>query len=212
MAKAQLETKLARIVREIKKSFFQYINGKKQIRNNTGPFQDEDGLLTNRGMDMAECLMFLCLSSAQMMDQRGLSALSWRTVTLKMSNFQLTPKQQDLLLHMDACKSMGPHGTHVRILKMLLMSLQNLSMIFEQFWESRGVPADWKLANIPVFNIKEEDPGNHRPVSPTSVPGQIMEEMIWEVLRNTWRTVQASVTASTAPGRKVLLVESDLLL
>lgn len=110
VAKAQLEMKLARTMRETKKSFFKYINGKKQIRNNTGPFQDEDGLLTNRDMDMAECLMFLCLSSAQMMDQGGLSALSWRTVTVGMSNSQLTPKQQDLLLPMDACKSMGPHG------------------------------------------------------------------------------------------------------
>lgn len=121
---------------------------------------------------MAECLMFLCLSSAQMMDQGGLSALSWRTVTVGMSNSQPTPRQQDLLLHMDAYKSMGPDGIHLRILKMLLMSLQNLSMIFEQFWESRGVPADWKLANVPVFHNKEEDPGNHRPVSLTAVPGK----------------------------------------
>lgn len=41
-----------------------------------------------------------------------------------MSNSQLTPKQQDLLLHMDAYRSTGPHGIHLRILKMLLMSLQ----------------------------------------------------------------------------------------
>lgn len=54
VAKAQLQMKLARTVREIKNKFFKYINGKKQIRNNTGPFQDEDGLLTNRDMDMAE--------------------------------------------------------------------------------------------------------------------------------------------------------------
>lgn len=54
MAKVQLAMKMARTVREIKKSFLTYINGKKQIRNNTGPFQDEDALLTNRDMDMAE--------------------------------------------------------------------------------------------------------------------------------------------------------------
>lgn len=72
---------------------------------------------------------------------------------------------------------MGPHEIHLRILKMLLMSLQNLSMIFEQSWESRGVPGDWKLTNVPVFKNKE-DLGSHRPVSLTSVPSQIMEEMI----------------------------------
>lgn len=94
-----------------------------------------------------------------------------------MFNSQSTPKQQDLLLHMDAYTAMGPHGIHLRILKMLLMSRQNLSMIFEQVWESGRVPADWKLANVPVFNIRE-DPENHRPVSLTSVPSQVMEEMI----------------------------------
>lgn len=73
MAKVQLAMKLARTVREIKKSFLKYINGKKQIRNNTGPFQDEDALLTET-WTWQRCLMFLCLSSAQMMDQGGLSA------------------------------------------------------------------------------------------------------------------------------------------
>lgn len=59
------------------------------------------------------------------------------------------------------------------------MSLQNLSMIFERSWESREVPAGWELENVvPLFKNKEEDPGNHRPVILTSVPGQIVEEMI----------------------------------
>lgn len=57
------------------------MNGKRQIRNNTDPFQDEDGHLTIR--DMAEVLnVSLPLSSAQMKDRGGLSALSWRTVTM----------------------------------------------------------------------------------------------------------------------------------
>lgn len=67
-----------------------------------------------------------------------------------MSNSQLTPKQQDLLLHMDAYRTTGPHGTHLRILKMLLMSLQNLSMIFEQFWESEGfqLTGSWQMSQF----------------------------------------------------------------
>lgn len=90
MAKAQLQIKLARTAQDNKKSFFKYINGKRQIRNNTGPFQDEDGHLTNRDKDTAEVFNGpLPLSSAQMMDQAGLSALSWRTV--RMFNSQLTP-------------------------------------------------------------------------------------------------------------------------
>ncbi|KAJ7424345.1 RNA-directed DNA polymerase from mobile element jockey-like protein [Pitangus sulphuratus] len=75
---------------------------------------------------------------------------------------------------------MGLHEIHPRILKDLLMSSQNLSMIFEQAWEPGEVPADWKLSNaVPIFKKgKKEDPGNYRPVSLTSVPGKVMEKII----------------------------------
>lgn len=47
-------------------------------------------------------------------------------------------------------------------------------------WESGEVPVNWKLANvIPIFKKgKNEEPGNYRPLSLTSVPGKIMEKVI----------------------------------
>jgi len=45
------------------------------------------------------------------------------------------------------------------------------------------VPEDWRKANVtPVFKKgKKEDPGNYRPVSLTSIPGKVMEQLILDV-------------------------------
>ena len=59
-----------------------------------------------------------------------------------------------------------------------------LSIIFERSWRTGEVPKDWRRANVmPVFKKgKKEDPGNYRPVSLTSIPGKMMEQLILEVI------------------------------
>ncbi|KFQ11593.1 hypothetical protein N330_13052, partial [Leptosomus discolor] len=87
----------------------------------------------------------------------------------------------DLLHHLDAHKSMGPDGLHPRVLKELVDVIPKpLSIIYHKSWLTEKVPVDWRLANVTAIYKKgqKENPGNYRPVSLTSVPGKVMEQII----------------------------------
>ncbi|KAK4824398.1 hypothetical protein QYF61_014058 [Mycteria americana] len=88
---------------------------------------------------------------------------------------------RDQLYQLNVHKSMGPDGIHPRVLKELVDVMAGpLLIIYQRSWESGEVPADWKLANvIPIYKKGvREDPGKYRPVSPTSAPGKIVENII----------------------------------
>jgi len=86
---------------------------------------------------------------------------------------------------LDTHKSMGPDGMHPRVLRVLAdVIVEPLSIIFERSWRTGEVPEDWRKANVTsVFKKgKKEDPGNHRLVNLTSIPGKVMEQLSLDVI------------------------------
>ncbi|KAK4809857.1 hypothetical protein QYF61_021317 [Mycteria americana] len=184
-AKAELELNLAAAVKANKNHFFKYISSKRRAKENLQPLVDRGGNTVTKAEEKAEVLNAFF---ASVFNSRA--ECSMGTQPLEMEDRDGDPNGapiiqgemvSDLLHHLDTHKSMGPDEIHLRVLKELADVLTKpLSILYQQSWLTGEVPADWRLANVtPIFKKgQKEDPGNYRPVSLTSVPGKLMEQII----------------------------------
>ena len=113
-AKAHLELKLARDVRN-QKAFFNYISSKRKARGNVGPLLNEEGVLVTEDAEKAELLnAFLASVFSAKAGPQESQALESREEAYREDDFPLVKDDcvRGHLSDLDAHESMGPDGMH----------------------------------------------------------------------------------------------------
>ncbi|KAK4821298.1 hypothetical protein QYF61_018047 [Mycteria americana] len=174
MAKAQLQLKLVSTVVDIKKGFFKYADSKRRTKKTLVCYLMR--LLTSQiGMKIKQTFNAFFTSVFNTSDGPwDAGALGWRAVTGKLLvDLELV---RDLLLQLNACKSVGPDVIHPRVSKDYLSTVLGI-------WRGPSQLAASKYySNFQEW--QERRPGNYRPISLSLVPGKIMEKIILGVIEN----------------------------
>ncbi len=182
-AKHDEELRVAAACKQNPKEFFSYVNSRKPIRANIGPFTSDQGNLITSNVGIAEVLnsYFTSVFTEESDDAipeptiryQGLHPLEDIVCTAG----EIAAKIKTL----KANKSAGPDDFLPGVIKAVSEEIvPHLREVFNHSLEVGAVPDDMKIANVTPIHKKgpKDIPGNYRPISLTSVVGKLMESVI----------------------------------
>ena len=131
------------------KTFYSYINNRKQIKSGVGPLIGKNGNLTSDTYEMASSLNEY-YKSVFTTENKEISNLTPINCHHRLPDITIT--ERDVMIHlskMNANKSPGPDKFYPRILEEVKDKIsKHLTRIFNMTLHEGKVPEDWKLADV----------------------------------------------------------------
>ena len=187
-AKQQFEVKLAKNIKEDRKSFFAYARSKTKSKVNTGSLANSNNELVNEPRMKAEMLNDFFSSVFTLENDTGMPLLDTFSGE-KLVDLEVDAEIiKDKLRNLKVDKAAGDDNMVPSILKAVNEEIAlPVATIFRKSLDTGSVPRDWRSANVtPLFKKgNRHQVSNYRPVSLTSQICKIVESVIRdEVVRH----------------------------
>ena len=188
-AHRNFETKLARNIKQDRKSFFAYARSRVKSRVKVGHIRDKQGQLVTEAEKMAEVFndQFSSVFTVENMSYIPTAENVFKgTDNEKLLDIETCVhlvRKRLQCLHAD--KSPGADGLSPRLLKAISDEIAvPVTMLFRQSLDEGCVPLQWRTANVTQIFKKgaRSQPENYRPVSLTSQLSKVMESIIRDAI------------------------------
>src|SRR2546425_1757221 len=184
-AKKNYEAKIVNKIKTDSKQFYAYVNRKKVCKNKIGPLSEGSGKLTQDSQEMAKILnsyftTVFTLETDKIEDHIGDIRDDMNSLTL--NTVDITDEKIEKALQ--GLKRNKKEGVDGIISTLLIESkagvILPLKLLYNKSLITGEIPLNWKQANVtPIFKKgSKKDPGNYRPISPTSQVCKLMEKIL----------------------------------
>ena len=181
-AKRTNEESIARQSKSNPKAFYAHVNKTRIHKPRIGPLTDNNGEPVTQGTEMAQTMneYFASVFTAENLD--NIPQIVNKQYDRPLNTVYFPPQEvQELLLHLNIYKSMGPDQLHPRILRELGAEISEyMANLFTKSMATGDIPEEWRTANVVAIHKKgsRQKPENYRPISLTSIPCKTMERVI----------------------------------